>query len=152
MRNSMNKFLSQMEDKNKLAKTLISLTTTKSIIIKDLNCFQIMDLTDEERAMQAQVNWWRFQLRFIWQYFVQFLFCKIYIYACLSLLLLEHFLHSWSDYQIILFLTSKCIQGDGVFEQSKGEPEAVSEEMELREIGQWGVHCTGRIRGIKQHS
>ena len=50
------KFLSQMEDKNKLAKTLISLTTTKYIIIKDLNCFQIMDLTDEERAMQAQVN------------------------------------------------------------------------------------------------
>ena len=43
-----------MEDKKKLAKTLTSLT--KSIIIKDLNCFQIMDLTDEERAMQAQVN------------------------------------------------------------------------------------------------
>ena len=48
------KFLSHMEGKKILAKTLTSLT--KFIIIKDLICFQIMDLTDEERAMQAQVN------------------------------------------------------------------------------------------------
>ena len=56
---------------------------------------------------------------------VLFLQGKLYSYTCLSLFLLEHFMHS-----------SKFIQGDGVFEQSKGEPEAVSEEMELREIGQ----------------
>ena len=57
MRNPVNKFLNSYQKwktRNNLAKTLISLT--KSIIIKDLNCFQIMDLTDEERAMQAQVK------------------------------------------------------------------------------------------------
>ena len=78
MRNPVNKFLNSYQKwktRNNLAKTLISLT--KSIIIKDLNCFQIMDLTDEERAMQAQVNWWRPLLRFIRQYFAQFLFCKV---------------------------------------------------------------------------
>ena len=33
--------------------------------------------------------------------------------------------------------------GDGVSEQPKGEPEAVGEEMELREVGQRGIYCTG---------
>ena len=69
-------------------------------------------------------------------------FCSVLIlqgklYICMFVsALLEHSMHSWSSYQIILFLTSKFIQGDGVFEQSKGEPEAVGEEMEFREICQ----------------
>ena len=64
--------------------------------------------------------------------FCALLFLQGKLYVCLCFY--SNILYTLD--QIILFLTWKFIQGDGVFEQSKGEPEAVSEEMELREIGQ----------------
>ena len=126
-----------------------------------------MDLTDEERAMQAQVNHIPYLCKFIFILFV-FVFFLIFIFwvLCCEIYFLYYMFSSLcSGFEILcfveIFFSSNWKYafwilnlGDGLAEQPEGASEAVGEEVELGEVSQRGIHFPGKIaqlKAIKKH-